>query len=251
MNKRFIVRARKFIKDHKLKPPDGFLKYVIFNYVEAINKVSDKFVFKGGNLLWIYINTPRATVDLDFSTIAIDSHKEVEKILRKACKSAQGITYEVLKFEKLEKKGQSSARAHINYTTEDGASNKFEIDIVYNLKINYDKIKLPIEKETKVLSASLENIIIDKIKSCHQFRSGNTRIKDFDDLFRIAKAQHVRFKENTIKKFLRSQKYKYVLDKAWISNEMRIAWEKHQKRYKDLPKKLENLFNSVNKRFLK
>ena len=251
MNKKFIVRARKFIKNNNLKPPDGFLKYVIFNYVEAINKISDKFVLKGGNLLWIYIKTPRATVDLDFSTIAINSHKEVKKILKKACKLAEGIMYEVLKFEKLDKKGQNAAKAYMNYTTEDGASNKFEIDIVYNLEVRCINIRLPIEQKAKALSASLESIIIDKIKSCNQFRSGNTRIKDFDDLYRIAKSSHVRFNEDSIEKFLRSQKYKYVLDKAWISDEMKIAWKKHQKRYKDLPKRLENLFNFVNKRFVK
>jgi hypothetical protein len=43
----FIVKARKFIKEHKLKGPSGFLKFVILNYVEAINMVSDEFILKG------------------------------------------------------------------------------------------------------------------------------------------------------------------------------------------------------------
>ena len=67
-NGSFLKRARKWAKENELVGAQAFLRYVIFNFVEAVNSVSTDFVFKGGNLLWLYIKTPRSTVDLDFST---------------------------------------------------------------------------------------------------------------------------------------------------------------------------------------
>lgn len=246
----FIVKARKFIKQHGLKGPNGFLKFVILNYVEAINMVSDKLIFKGGNLIWVYINTPRGTIDLDFATIGIDSHEEVKKILNKASKKIDGITYNLENLVEVERQGHKGAAASIKYTTEDGASNKFEIDIVYVLETELKKLFLGLGIENKpVLAASIESIIKDKIDTSHRFKSGNTRMKDFDDLYRFATTK-VKFNKKEIKKFMKLNNHEKILDEKWISEEMSKAWKTYSKRYHDLPEDILVIFNTVNEKLL-
>jgi hypothetical protein len=246
----FIVKARKFIKEHKLKGPSGFLKFVILNYVEAINMVSDEFIFKGGNLIWFYINTPRGTIDLDFSTIGIDSHEEVKKILNKASKKINGITYNLENFVEVKRQNHKGASAVIKYKTEDGASNKFEIDIVYALETELKKLSLNLSPEkNSVLVASIENIITDKIDTSHRFRSGNTRMKDFDDLYRFATGK-VKFDKKKIKKFMKLNDYEKVLDETWISEEMSKAWKIYSKKYENLPDDILIVFKAINNKLL-
>ena len=57
----------------------AFSRFMILKFLEALQGVSsNEFIFKGGNLLWHYIKTPRATVDLDLVTQTLDSHKLVQ-----------------------------------------------------------------------------------------------------------------------------------------------------------------------------
>ncbi len=57
MPKPFLARAKSWATKNKLFGPQAFLKYVLFTYVEALHRQSDEFVFKGGNLLWVYIRS--------------------------------------------------------------------------------------------------------------------------------------------------------------------------------------------------
>ena len=63
-----IGKSRSWAKTQGLHGPGAFLRFVMMTFVERLNQVSEEFVFKGGNLLCIYIKTPRSTVDLYFST---------------------------------------------------------------------------------------------------------------------------------------------------------------------------------------
>jgi hypothetical protein len=81
MAKNFVSRAKSWAAKNKLLGPQAFLKYVIFTYIDALNQKIDDFVFKGGNLLWAYIQTPRATVDLDLSTLEEEDDSEIKKTL--------------------------------------------------------------------------------------------------------------------------------------------------------------------------
>ena len=101
---------------------------------QKINQVSTDFIFKGGNLLWIYIQTPRATVDLDLSTYSISSHIAVRKVLEEACiKNLNEIIFTMISFKEIEQDGKYGAAVTIGYRTEEGAKNCFDIDIVYAL----------------------------------------------------------------------------------------------------------------------
>jgi hypothetical protein len=71
----------------------AFQRFVMLTFLEAIEEISSDFVFKGENLLWHYIKTPRQTVDLDLSTLTINSHSEVSAILEKTFNFYEDITY--------------------------------------------------------------------------------------------------------------------------------------------------------------
>lgn len=247
--KSFIIKARNFINFHRLKGPNGFLKFVILNYVEAINKVSKDFVFKGGNLVWYYLKTPRATIDLDFSTINLKSNEEVKKILINASSLAEGITYSIEKFTEILIKRNVGASVVVKYTTEDGASNQFEIDIVYALDTEFSEVCLNLNDDSTIVQvASIESVIIDKISASHRFKSGNTQMKDYDDLYRFASCDLV-FNKEKILNYLKINKISKILDEKWISEPMQRAWKLYSKKYSDLPSSLNEIFKVVNNKF--
>ena len=68
--KTFLGKSRSWASQRGLFGPQAFLRYVMLTYLDSLTRISSDFVFKGGNLLWLYIDTPRATVDLDLATIS-------------------------------------------------------------------------------------------------------------------------------------------------------------------------------------
>jgi hypothetical protein len=63
-NKTFYQKAKSWAARHKLHGHSAFSRYVMMTFVDRLNQVSDEFIFKGSNLLWIYIKTPRSTPDI-------------------------------------------------------------------------------------------------------------------------------------------------------------------------------------------
>ena len=178
--KSVLAQARSWATRNRLFGTQAFLRYVMFTFVEKINQVSDDFIFKGGNLLWVYIHTPRSTVDLDLSTFKSSSHAAVRKVLEAACdenSKENDIYFSILSFKEVEQDGKQGAAVAIGYKTEQGAKNRFDIDIVYALPCDSCEIDSPIHQELKIKTATLENILADKISACHRFGSGNTRMK--------------------------------------------------------------------------
>lgn len=97
--KSVLAKAKAWAVRQKLFGAQSFFRYVIFCFAENINQVSDDFVFKGGNLLWVYISTPRATIDLDLATLNLDSHQKVHKVLVAACEVTGDIHFSLESFK--------------------------------------------------------------------------------------------------------------------------------------------------------
>lgn len=64
----FAAKAKKWATEKDTHGVQAFSRYVMFTFVECLAETSNDFIFKGGNLLWLYIRTPRHTIDLDFAT---------------------------------------------------------------------------------------------------------------------------------------------------------------------------------------
>lgn len=241
----FLRKARSWATKRKLFGPQAFLKFVILNFVECLNEVTNEFIFKGGNLLWIYIQTPRQTIDLDLATRSIDGVEKIRSLLEKACNlgKPKGIAFKLSKFEVHENK--EAASAQINYKTDAGAHNSFDLDIVFAAATDTHEIASPLETGAEYRVATIENIIADKLAASAQFESGNTRMKDFDDLWRISKSE-IKIDSKNLAKILKTRKIPIQLDREWLNPIMTQDWKRHAKRYKDLPPKLETIFEEIN-----
>lgn len=243
--KTFLGKARSWASKRGLFGPQAFLRYVMLTYLDSLAKISPDFVFKGGNLLWLYIETPRATVDLDLATLTATNHEAVKESLTQVCQNVKGIRFSILKFEEVESEGKIGAAVVIGYKTDQGASNNFGIDIVYQLETDTREIPSPVTEDLKILAASLENIIADKLAAAHRFGGGNTRMKDYDDLWRLSE-KDIKLNMRILKRLLSKREISPRLDVAWINAVTQQAWKDHQRRYKDLPASLEDLFRDVN-----
>lgn len=220
-----------------------FSRFIMLKYMDAISELSDEFVFKGGNLLWHYIKTPRQTIDLDLCTVSLKSHLEVKKVIDKATKHFSEIIFNIKEFQELNNASHLGAAIIIEFETITGQRNQFSIDIVYSLPTDISKVKST-TSNNEYQSASIENIIADKISAAHKFKAGNTRMKDFDDLWRISKTE-MKVSNIKLKDLMSKNSCKFELDFEWTPF-LEDHWRRHSKRYKDLPKDLASVFKEVN-----
>lgn len=99
-------------------------------------------------------------------------------------------------------------------------------------------------KSREQLAASIENIICDKLSASYRFKSGNTRMKDFDDLWRISKSEIVINKEKIL--LLAKTRGIYLhLENSWIEF-LADKWKRHAKSYPDIPRELTSIFTDIN-----
>jgi len=241
-----LADARSWATQRGLFGAQAFLRYVILRFTQNLNEASDEFVFKGGNLLWIYINTPRATTDLDLATLQATSHSKVRSLLERACKIDSEIEFKVIAFNEVTQDEKIGAAVTLSYSTGQGATNQFEADIVYAIETDAKSIASPLGEEKTIQAASIENIIADKLAACHRFGAGNTRMKDFDDLWRLSKSA-LSIDTATLKRLMRSRKIETSLNAGWIAESMERSWRSHAARYKDLPTNLTSVFDEVNR----
>jgi hypothetical protein len=246
-NKTYRNRIQKFRKKYKLKKRDAHLKFILFPFVECLNAVSKEFVFKGGNLVWYYIKTPRATVDVDVVTLSNITIKQVLDFITKACEVEPGFGFRIKRHRAVpitKRRPFKGVRIWLEYNFEN-MKNVFFVDIVINLKTDFHLKKIPpLYRETKI--ATLESIVSDKLRAVFRFATGNTRMKDFDDLYRICKEK----KKLDLKKIAQALKdYPNIIPAKYIS-ELSTTWKRYKKEYDDLPDSFRKVVNVINQ-FLK
>lgn len=172
------------------------------------------------------------------------SHNEVKKLLEKACSNYENISYQIVDFNEINRENGSGAAVTIKYATNMGQKNQFELDIMYSLPTDLKEVNSTLKK-SKIQSASLENIISDKVSAAYNFKSGNTLMKDFDDLWRIMESDSQINVTKLIKLFAKKD-LDMNLDFNWIDDEMQKKWSSQIRLYKDLPKDLNIVFNEIN-----
>lgn len=221
----------------------AFSRFIMLKFLEGLQLTSSDFVFKGGNLLWHYIKTPRQTTDLDLITLNLKSHLEVERLIKESFRNHSEVDFSIKSFTETGSDSQVGADIIVVFKTSSGQQNQFSIDIVYAIPTDISKIKYGLSGR-KYKAASIENIICDKLSAAHRFKSGNTRMKDFDDLWRIVKSDiHIDLKK--LGELLDEKSIEAHLDLDWIVF-LEGAWKRHLKTYKDIPKELRVVFNEVN-----
>jgi hypothetical protein len=241
---KLITRAGKWKREQGLHGPQAFFKFIIFSFVQRLNLESKDFVLKGGNLLWVYIKTPRPTVDLDFSTLSSGTHDEVRRLIERVCENPDpALKFSVEKFKEV---GEVGAAVTIRFVAEGGAANRFDIDIVYKAPVDTTTIPSPVGDRPDIVAASIENIIADKLAAAWRFVSGNTRLKDYDDLWRIAQSGRL-IDRRKLSAILSERSIEPKLLVEWVSSDMQTRWTAYSKVFKDLPADLKSLMIDVNK----
>lgn len=244
--KTYLAKAKSWAARNGLHGSAAFSKYVMLTYMEHLCSESNEFIFKGGNLLWVYIGTPRVTVDLDFVTNTLYEHEDVKSHLEAVCSQAtDGIKFSLKSFKAIERENGRGAAVRMKYRTEQGQENTFDIDAVYAVNTLTEIVSSPIDGHS-IQAAAMENIIADKLDASHSYVAGNTRMKDFDDLWRISKSKDKPINWQKLKKLLTDRMIKVSLNKDWITDSMRELWRVHASEYEDLPKDLNSLFEEVN-----
>lgn len=222
----------------------AFSRFIMLKFLDVLQDTSEDFVFKGGNLLWHYINTPRETIDLDLATINLKSHLEVRKYLEDSIKKHDEIRYSLKEFKELDGVDETGAVVVISFITKTGQRNQFSIDIVYALLTDVVKVKSTLDGLGR-RAASIENIVCDKLSAANQFKSGNTRMKDFDDLWRIIDSG-ILVDFIKLNKLLIEREIPFKLDIEWVPF-LDASWKKHVRAYGDIPKELADVFKKINK----
>lgn len=120
------------------------------------------------------------------------------------------------------------------------------MDIVYGIPTDILTIASPLNSELNIYAVTMENIIADKLSAAHEFKSGNSRMKDFDDLWRISQIKPNSIKWDILGKILSSRQIPSCLDLNWINPGMEKLWKSHVKRNKDLPQEFELILDDIN-----
>ena len=230
-------------KENKQHGRQAFSRFIMLKFLDAISNLSDEFIFKGGNLLWHYIKTPRQTIDLDLATVKLNSHIQVREVIEKTQSYYPEINFFIKDFVEVNEEPYLGSSIIIGFTTQTGQKNQFNIDIVYSLPTDFAMVKSTISLKY-YKSASIENIITDKIKAAYRFKGGNTRMKDFDDLWRISKSKTL-IDKLKLSRLMKDKGNVYCLDTQWIEF-LQSHWKRHAKSYKDIPGSLEQVFNDIN-----
>ncbi len=222
-------------------------KYIMSLFIDDLaSRFNDKYIFKGGNLLWYYIKTPRPTVDIDFAT---DTHIEYDSVVKDFCSvQIDTVTLTLLKQERVSKTDKEAIKFRIGFETDSGASNSFGIDIVLAISTHKKLVKII---KTEATSASIENIIIDKLSAIHKFQGRNTRIKDFDDLYRIALSK-IKVNSAILDQISKDRSIPLQILKTVSGESMQSSWKEYISRRdykgsKDLPESSIQLIETINK----
>lgn len=246
--KTFLARSKLWTNKHQLKGAHAFLRFVMLVFIERLSQQSDEFVFKGGNLLWVYIKTPRPTTDVDFSTRSIVDHELVRGLLGQVCNNSdRSVQFSIKTFVQVDSPTGKAARVTIAFQTQEGQKNTFDLDIVYAAPTDIVTLPSPLESGIQLRVASIENIVADKLSAAHRFRGGNSRMKDFDDLWRISRVTPSPLDWIKLSAIVQERHIAPHLDPAWVNVQTERTWASHIRRHEGLPTELLEVINSVNR----
>lgn len=237
------------------------------------SKYKANFIFKGGSLLARYIPIGRETRDLDF---LVEKLKNTEEFLAAAFDHIctihleDGFVFEKVKIGKL-------IHPHMNYTGIEvlllaklgGPQTYFQIDLGFGdivEAIDYpmnllSTSKGPLfESKIQVRSYPKEFIFAEKLETVIYRGIGNTRMKDFHDLYSLV-SQGNCLESNYTNKVVKTvfnhrhtelQKLPIKFDSASM-NTLQPLWKEYRQKLSSgqslttLPKSLEEVINAINK----
>lgn len=242
-------KIRAIAKKHNLRPQEILNMYLFEHLLLRLSKsdYADKFILKGGLLIAAITGmTRRTTMDMDTTVLGMDMGKE------SVCKAVQSICaiqiddemkYELERIEPIRnddeyanwrvlirvRYGRVDAPIKLDVTTGDIITPK---QIQFNYPLMFD------EGTVGVLSYPLVTILAEKLETVVRRGSGNTRGRDFYDIFVFMRTKKDSIDTKLLKQALKATAskrrssalmidYADRLEEVRSSNAMVKVWERY------------------------
>lgn len=215
----------------------------------SLSPVAEKFIFKGGTLLTYLIKTDRKTKDLDFLIKQISN--EVEELI-KVIQSIQeipledGITWGKIQGGALSHFDMEYPGARIACHFHLGQmKGRVRMDFALGDVVEAVKFKLPkvrykgeplVGQDFHLLTYPPETIFSEKLHTALAKKEGNTRMKDYYDLFKLS---HSPIRAEKLKKEIHStfgNREMEVVERVQfdqsITDQLQIYWSRFRTRQK-------------------
>ena len=185
---------RNIAKKNNLLPQEILQMFMFERILErlSVSKYKDNFILKGGLLISSIIGiTVRTTMDMDTTVRGIPMEEEnIKKIIQEIIKIdvEDGIVFEFVKMEPIrDDDAYNNFRVHLR-AVYGKVDNPMKIDITTGDKITPAAVEYAYkmmfdDKQIPVMAYTLETILAEKYETIIRRNIGNTRARDFYDLY--------------------------------------------------------------------
>ena len=185
---------RNIAKKNNLLPQEILQMFMFERILErlSVSKYKDNFILKGGLLISSIIGiTVRTTMDMDTTVRGIPMEEEnIKKIIQEIIKIdvEDGIVFEFVKMEPIrDDDAYNNFRVHLR-AVYGKVDNPMKIDIttgdmITPAAVEYAYTMMFDDKQIPVMAYTLETILAEKYETIIRRNIGNTRARDFYDLY--------------------------------------------------------------------
>lgn len=202
--------VRNIAKKNNLFPQEVLQMFFFERILErlSVSKYKDNFILKGGLLISSMIGiTERTTMDMDTTVRGIPMEEEsIEKIIKEIIRTdvEDGILFEFTKMEPIrEDDAYNNFRVHLQVKY-GKVNTPMKIDITTGDKITPAAIEYSYkmmfeEKNIPVMAYTLETILAEKYETIIRRNIGNTRARDFYDLYVLFNSRKEEIRQDVLK----------------------------------------------------
>lgn len=242
--------VKNIAKKMNLKPQEILQIYMFERLVErlSVSKYKENFILKGGLLIASMIGiAERTTMDMDTTIQGLPmTEQEMERILKEVLDIdvGDGIYFEFMGMQPI-REGDEYNNFCVSINARYGKMNiPMKIDITVGDKItprqiDYDYKFMFEEKSVLVKAYTLETILAEKYETVIRRNIGNTRARDFYDLFVLLKIKKNEIRWEILKEAVlaTSQKrgsseelkeYREIIEEMRESDFLRRIWTKYK-----------------------
>lgn len=185
---------RNIAKKNNLLPQEILQMFLFERILErlSVSKYKDNFILKGGLLISSIIGiAERTTMDMDTTVRGIPMEEEnINKIIQEIIKIdvEDGIVFEFVKMEPIrDDDAYNNFRVHLR-AVYGKVNNPMKIDITTGDKITPAAVEYAYkmmfdDKQIPIMAYTLETILAEKYETIIRRNIGNTRARDFYDLY--------------------------------------------------------------------
>ena len=206
---------RNIAKKNNLLPQEILQMFLFERILErlSVSKYKDNFILKGGLLISSIIGiTERTTMDMDTTVRGIPMEEEnIKKIIQEIIKIdvEDGIVFEFIKMEPIrDDDAYNNFRVHLR-AVYGKVNNPMKIDITTGDKITPAAVEYAYkmmfdDKQIPVMAYTLETILAEKYETIIRRNIGNTRARDFYDLYVLIHNHYDELNEHNLLKAIRN-----------------------------------------------